>query len=68
MLHKYSRIIRAIYGAVWAIQPEKLEAILAFLHFADVGGKYTPAEVAERIGPRGGWKNDSCYIPPLMKP
>lgn len=33
----YSRILAAAYAAVWAIQPEKLEAILAFLELKAAG-------------------------------
>lgn len=33
----YSRILSAVYSAVWAIQPEKLEAILAFLEWKTAG-------------------------------
>lgn len=33
----YSRILSAVYSAVWAIQPEKLEAILAFLELKAAG-------------------------------
>jgi signal peptide peptidase SppA len=52
MLVKYSRILQAVYSAVWAIQPEKLDQIVAFLEFASAGGKYSAEEVAERIGIR----------------
>jgi len=33
----YSRILSAAYSAVWAIQPEKLQAILAFLELKAAG-------------------------------
>lgn len=33
----YSRILSAVYSAIWAIQPEKLQAILAFLELKAAG-------------------------------
>src|SRR5688572_9693607 len=62
-MHKYSRIIKAVCGSVWAIQLEKLEAIVAFLDFAAAGGKYTPEEVAERIGPQAASQQVSTNAP-----
>jgi signal peptide peptidase SppA len=52
MLVKYSRILRAVYSSIWAIHPEKLDQIVAFLEFAAMGGKYSAEEVSERIGAR----------------
>jgi signal peptide peptidase SppA len=34
----YSRILRAAHSMIWAIQPEKLEAIMAFLEMKAAGG------------------------------
>src|SRR5688572_29452608 len=50
--NKYLRIVTAFFGAQWAIMPEKLDAMSAFLRFAAKGGKYSAEEVAERIGTR----------------
>lgn len=49
---KYLRIITAFFGSTWAIMPEKLDAMAAFLKFAAQGGKYSAEEVAERIAPK----------------
>lgn len=61
MNSKYLRIINAFFGATWAIMPEKLDAMSAFLKFAANGGKYSPEEVAEQIGPKaaGGRQSGS---------
>lgn len=40
----YSRILSAVYSTIWAIQPEKLQAILAFLELKAAGG--APSEDA----------------------
>jgi signal peptide peptidase SppA len=45
----YLRILAAFAGQPWAIQPEKLEAISAFLMFKARGGVYSPEEVQQRI-------------------
>lgn len=49
---KYLRIITAFFGSTWAIQPEKLDAMAAFLKFAAQGNKHSAEEVAERIAPK----------------
>lgn len=41
----YSSVIRAVYSSVWAILPEKLEAICAFLKLKADGGMVAPAVV-----------------------
>jgi signal peptide peptidase SppA len=42
----YQRILRAVYSVPWAIQPEKLEAILAFLELKASGQLVDPATLA----------------------
>jgi signal peptide peptidase SppA len=42
----YSAIVRAVYGSVWAILPEKLEAIAAFLKMKLAGGMASPEVIA----------------------
>jgi signal peptide peptidase SppA len=42
----YSAIVRAVYGSVWAILPEKLEAIDAFLKMKLAGGMASPEVIA----------------------
>jgi signal peptide peptidase SppA len=39
---RYSAIVRAVYSSVWAILPEKLEAIAEFLHMKVAGGTSAP--------------------------
>ena len=46
---QYLRILAAFAGQPWAMQPEKLEAISAFLMFKARGGTLTPDEVQARI-------------------
>lgn len=43
---RYSAIVRAVYSSVWAIQPEKLEAIAAFLQMKIEGGSAAPEVIA----------------------
>ncbi len=43
---RYSAIIRAVFGSVWAIMPEKLEAIAAFVKMKSAGGDSAPEMVA----------------------
>ncbi len=43
---RYSAIVRAVYSSVWAILPEKLEAIAAFLHAKVAGGIASPELIA----------------------
>jgi signal peptide peptidase SppA len=43
----YSRVILAAYASIWAIQPEKLEGILAFLDLKASGGGPTEERLAE---------------------
>lgn len=41
------RILRAVYSAVWAIQPEKLEAIIGFLQMRAQGGSASADTIAD---------------------
>lgn len=50
MRNRYRRIVEAVFGSYWAIMPEKLEAIVAFLELQAKGVKFTPEEIAARIG------------------
>lgn len=43
---RYSAVVRAVYGSVWAILPEKLEAIARFLDVKAMGGNISPELVA----------------------
>lgn len=43
---RYSAIVRAVYSSVWAILPEKLEAIATFLQMKIEGGSSAPEIVA----------------------
>ena len=43
----YSSIVRAVFSQPWAILPEKLEAIAAFVRLKASGGSSDPALVAE---------------------
>lgn len=47
---KYARVIGAVAGQPWAIDPLKGKAMLEFLAFAAGGGKYSPSERAAIIG------------------
>lgn len=47
----YPRILAAVAQTLWAMQPEKIHAMLEFLRFQAGGGKFTPDEVAARIHP-----------------
>jgi len=43
---RYSSIVRAVFGSVWAIMPEKLEAIATFVQMKAEGGAASPEIVA----------------------
>ncbi len=45
---RYSAIVRAVFGSVWAIQPEKLEAIAAFVTMK-ASGESAPPQVVSAI-------------------
>lgn len=49
-MRDYSRVMQAFKSTVWAIQPEKAEAILALLEFRSSGQRYTPEEIEARVG------------------
>lgn len=49
---QYLRILAAFAGQPWAMQPEKLEAVTAFLMFKARGGVLSPDEVQARITDR----------------
>ena len=49
---QYLRILSAFAGQPWAMQPEKLEAISAFLMFKARGGTLSQDEVQARISDR----------------
>lgn len=51
---RYARILAAVAGTPWAIEPVKGRAIVDFLSFAAKGGRRTPDEVAEIIGREPG--------------
>jgi signal peptide peptidase SppA len=41
----YSAVVRSVYSSVWAILPEKLEAIAAFVHLKAGGGMADPETI-----------------------
>ena len=47
---KYGHVVTALLSAIWAIQPEKLAAIMELVRFRAGGGTLTAEEVRERIG------------------
>jgi len=51
---RYERIWLHFVSAVWAIQPDKLKAIEAFLLDKIAGADYTPEEIRARIGLTAG--------------
>ncbi len=51
---RYARILAAVAGTPWAIEPVKGRAIAEFLAYAAKGGRRTPDEVAEIIGRKPG--------------
>lgn len=50
MSQSAKRIVSAVCGTPWAIQPEKLEAIAEFLTLRASGIRFTKAELRDRIG------------------
>jgi signal peptide peptidase SppA len=42
---RYASIVRAVFGSVWAILPEKLEAIAAFVQMKSAGGTADPSVI-----------------------
>ncbi|WP_279483417.1 S49 family peptidase [Aureimonas sp. SK2] len=49
---KYARILLAVASEIWAMQPEKLEAMIAFLALQAEGAKFDAAEIEARISPQ----------------
>jgi signal peptide peptidase SppA len=47
---KYARILLAAASELWAMQPEKLQAMLDLLAMQAAGGKFNAEEIAARIG------------------
>lgn len=47
---RYARILSAVAGTPWAIEPRKGQAIMSFLAYAAAGGKRSPEEVAAITG------------------
>ncbi len=43
---RYAAIVRAVFGSVWAIMPEKLEAIASFVQMKAEGGASSPEIIA----------------------
>ena len=51
-MKQYNNIIAAVFGTVWAIMPEKLEAIIEFLSLKNNGVSFTAEEIESRINRR----------------
>jgi signal peptide peptidase SppA len=49
---KYARILMAVASEIWAMQPEKLEAMVAFLAMQAEGGKFDARDIEARIAPQ----------------
>ena len=49
---KYARILLAVASEIWAMQPEKLEAMIAFLAMQAEGVKFDVREIEARISPQ----------------
>lgn len=47
MQNKHRRLMRAVFSSPWAIMPEKLEEIVAFLELRLTGSRPSDAEIAE---------------------
>lgn len=46
---KYARILMSVAATPWAMQPQKLAAMMQILRFAASGGKHSDAVIAERL-------------------
>lgn len=46
---KYARILLAVANEIWAMQPEKIHAVIEVLRFQALGGKYDEEELQARI-------------------
>ncbi len=53
MKKRYRNVINAVFGAVWAILPHKLEEIAALLELRQQGITLTKEQIRERIGDPG---------------
>lgn len=51
-MSRIDRIVQAVYGSLWAIEPEKLDAILDFLQLRADGVRFSADEIQARIGDR----------------
>lgn len=49
---KYARILLAVASEIWAMHPEKLEAMIAFLAMQADGVKFDAREIEARISPQ----------------
>lgn len=49
---RYPHILAAFAAEPWAVQPEKLQAVVSFLAFKASGGDYTADEIAAKIDGR----------------
>jgi len=49
---KYRNVIRAVHGAVWAMEEEKVQAIQDLLELRSTGARMTREVIASRIGDR----------------
>lgn len=49
---KYAHILMAVASELWAMQPEKMAAMLQFLADQAAGEKYSAEEIAARIAPQ----------------
>ena len=49
---KYARILLAVASEIWAMQPEKLEAMIAFLALQAEGVKFDAEDIEARISPQ----------------
>lgn len=52
--HRVRNLVAAALGNVWAIVPQKLDAICELLSVRASGYEYEPAEISARIGPPPG--------------
>src|SRR5258708_23182280 len=51
MSSRIPNILRAVYATPWAIQPEKLRAIVEYLELRASGIEFTKEELQARAGP-----------------
>lgn len=58
MTTRFDGIVKAVCATPWAIQPERLEAILELVQLRAQGGQFTPDEVQARIADGKGTRAD----------